>query len=454
MTNSRRTRSWWGWGNVEDALSGGECAQLTDRVRALIPGADLTVHEPPDPHSIAVPAPRIEVPASLAHLASDEHVDRLSHSHGQAFRDVVRALHGEFDSVPDQIVRPTTEQDVVDVLSWAGEAGVAVIPFGGGSSVVGGIEPRDCSDVGVVTLDMGVMNQVLELDEVSRSARVQAGTFGPQLEDQLRPTKYTLRHFPQSFEFSTVGGWLATRAGGHFATGYTHIDDLTQSLRVVSPAGVSESRRLPGSGAGPSPDRMFLGSEGILGVITEAWLRIQPRPRWKATASVAFAEYERGVDAVRVLSQSGLAPSNCRLLDPVEAMINAGSTSSVLVLGFESADHPVEPWMDRALEIARDHSGVLTGPVTYTDSKTTTTADGRASGDAAQSWRSSFIRMPYQRDALAARGMVVETFETACTWSAFPQLKAAVDTAAQTAMDEAGVMETLSYQFTDRKSVV
>src|SRR5699024_8327754 len=215
---------------------------------------------------------------------------------------------------------------------------------------------------------------------------------------------------------------------------------------------------------GPSPDRKVLGSEGILGVITEAWLRVQPRPRWKATASVAFAEYDRGVDAVRELSQSGLAPSNCRLLDPVEAKINAGSTSSVLVLGFESTDHPVQPWMGRALEIARDHSGELTGPVTYTDSATTTGVD-RSTGDAAQasrgpgtytdsatttgrdrstcdaakSLRFSSIRMTYQRDALAASGMIVETFETACTWSMFPALKAAVEAAAAIVMEEVGV---------------
>src|SRR5699024_4817363 len=190
-------------------------------------------------------------------------------------------------SVPDQIVRPPRRSSDVDVLSWAGDAGVVVIPFGGGSSVVGGVEPRDrTGGAGVVSLDMSAMDRVLELDEVSRSARIQAGAFGPHLEDQLRPSGYTLRHFPQSFEFSTVGGWLATRAGGPYATGYTHIDDLTVSLRVAGTAGVSESRRRAGSGAGPSPDGMFPGSEGILGGSTEAWLRVQPRPRWKATTSV------------------------------------------------------------------------------------------------------------------------------------------------------------------------
>ena len=167
------------------------------------------------------------------------------------------------------------------------------MPYGGGSSVVGGVEPR--FDGPAVTLDLGRLDRVLEVDATSRAARVQGGVLGPHLEDQLRPHGLTLRHFPQSFEFSTLGGWLATRAGGHFATLHTHIDDLTESMRVVTPAGVTETRRLPGSGAGPSPDRLFLGSEGTLGVITEAWMRLQERPRWRRTASVRFASFERAV---------------------------------------------------------------------------------------------------------------------------------------------------------------
>src|SRR6202022_1807230 len=139
------------------------------------------------------------------------------------------------------------------------------------------------------------MGEVLDIDAVSRAARIQAGVLGPDLENQLRPHGLTLRHFPQSFGFFPLGGWLATRAGGHFATLYTHIDDLTESVRVVTPAGVSESRRLPGSGAGPSPDRLFVGSEGTLGVITEAWMRLQNRPRWQVTATVAFEHWAPAV---------------------------------------------------------------------------------------------------------------------------------------------------------------
>jgi alkyldihydroxyacetonephosphate synthase len=143
----------------------------------------------------------------------------------------------------------------------------------------------------VVTLNLGKLDKVLEIDRASRAARIQAGVFGPALENQLRPHKLTLRHFPQSFEYSTLGGWIATRSGGHFATLYTHIDDFVESLRVVTPAGTLESRRLPGSGAGPSPDRMFIGSEGILGVITEAWMRLQDRPTSRGGGAIHFKDF-------------------------------------------------------------------------------------------------------------------------------------------------------------------
>ena len=185
---------------------------------------------------------------------------------------------------------------------------------------------------------------MLEVDPTSRTASIQAGIYGPALENELRPHGPTLRHYPQSFAYSTLGGWLATRAGGHFATLYTHIDDLTESIRAVTPVGVNQSRRLPGSGAGPSPDRMFLGSEGILGVITEAWMRLQERPIWQVTASITFDDYYRAVAATRAIAQAGLYPSNCRLLDASEAFISAGVAvgGGLLLLAFESADHPVD----------------------------------------------------------------------------------------------------------------
>lgn len=441
-----KTRSWWGWGYVEDAVGGAELEALVARVAAVLPDADLRPHEPPSIAELGLPEPRIAPPAGLAEIASAAPADRAAHTHGQAFRDVVRNLMGQLDNPPDLVLRPRNESDITEVLDWATRERIAVVPYGGGTSVVGGVEARlDGDFTGAVSLDLGALDRVLEIDHTSRAARIQAGVLGPALEDQLRAAGLTLRHFPQSFEFSTVGGWLATRAGGHFATLYTHIDDLVESLRVVTPAGIGESRRLPGSGAGPSPDRMFLGSEGALGIITEAWLRLQHRPRWRATASVHFADYQRAVAATRAIAQSGLYPTNCRLLDPAEAFLNAGTASQggVLVLGFESADHPTRPWLDRALELTGEYGGTLPAPARYTDSDTHTAGDG-----AADSWRSSFLRMPYQRDALAARSMITETFETACTWDAFEALHAAVTDAAHKAIRDSGATGLLTCRFT------
>ena len=428
---TRTTRSWWGWGTVEAAVAGAELDRLRQRVAALLPGHDLTEREAPDPAKLGLPEPRVAPPAPLAGLCRVDAVDRAAHAHGKAFRDVVRNLHGDLGHVPDVVARPRTEQDLVDLLDWCATDGISVIPYGGGSSVVGGVEPR--FDGPAVTVDLTRLDRVLEVDVTSRAARIQGGVLGPHLEEQLKPHGLTLRHFPQSFEFSTLGGWLATRAGGHFATVYTHIDDLVESLRVVTPAGTSESRRLPGSGAGPSPDRLFLGSEGSLGVITEAWMRLQARPEWRASASVHFEAYGAAVAATRAIAQSGLYPANCRLLDAAEAFLNAGIsvTGGVLVLAFESADHSVDDRLVRALELCQDHGG-------------TAPAKDEASG----TWRSSFLRMPYQRDALARMGLIAETFETACTWDRFETLYDAVTRRALRAITEVAGAGVVTCRFT------
>jgi len=279
-----------------------------------------------------------------------------------------------------------------------------------------------------VTLDMAHFDKVLEIDRTSRAARIQGGVFGPALEDQLRPHGVTLRHFPQSFEFSTLGGWIATRSGGHFATLYTHIDDLVESLRVVTPAGVMESRRLPGSGAGPSPDRMFIGSEGILGVITEAWMRLQNRPKFRAGGAVRFKDFFIAARALRVLSQAGLYPSNCRILDAEEAYNTGAADGSVaiMVLAFESADHPLDAWMGRALECCADFGGVPEAAG----------ADGHRQG-AAEQWRTAFIRMPYAREVMTPRGIISDTFETAITWDRFEAFHDSVKAATERAIRDA-----------------
>ncbi|MFJ8630801.1 FAD-binding oxidoreductase [Streptomyces sp. NPDC093568] len=410
-----RARSWWGWGYADSHPDDDECLALG----ALLPGALPRPLPVPRVADLAIGSPGVTAPPALAHVVTADPESRAAHAMGKAYRDIARALRGRPGRIPDLVARPTDEQDVADLLEWAGEQGVAVIPFGGGSSVVGGVEYRGDAHRAVLSLDLTSMDRVVEIDTASRSALIQAGALGPVLEEQLRPHGLTLRHFPQSFEFSTLGGWLATRAGGHYATVHTHIDDFVQSLRVVTPAGTGTSWRLPASGAGPSPDRMFLGSEGALGVITEAWMRLQERPRHKASASVTFADFHRALDAVRAIAQSDLAPANCRLLDPGEALFSGASHdgSSVLVLGFESATAPVGDRLATALDMARGHGGRGEAP----------SMSGDAPADAAVSaWRSAFLRMPYLRDGLARMGAVVDTFETAATWDRIPALIEAV----------------------------
>lgn len=434
MTN----RSWWGWGTEDARVTGAELHTLMSRVSGLVGGAELTAHQPPAPQDLGIGAPRMTPPGPLTDLCSADVEDRAGHAHGKAFRDIVRNLQADLASAPDLVVRPRSESDVVDVLDWCHDASITVIPYGGGSSVVGGVEARFDDDRPVVSLDLGRLDQVLEIDRTSRAARIQGGTLGPHLEDQLRPHGLTLRHFPQSFEFSSLGGWLATRAGGHYAMGKTHIDDLVESMRVVTPRGISESRRLPGSGAGPSPDRLFLGSEGTLGIITEAWMRLQDRPTFRASASVAFDDFMQASEAVRTIAQSGLSPTNCRLLDPMEALINAGSDApgGVLVLGFESADHPQDAALARGLELCADFGGRVQAP------------ERAATGEAADAWRSAFLRMPYQRDALARHGMIAETFETACTWDRWPRLYEAVHDTVTAALAAVGAPGVLTCRFT------
>ena len=403
------------------------------------------MREPVPLEQVELAPPRLRAPDSLAEVLSDERHERLSHALGKAYRDVVRGFRGEFPNPPDLVAHPRDEPEVEAVLAFCEEQGAAAIPYGGGTSVVGGVEPR-VGDAypGAVSIDLRRLDRVMEVDGESRAARIQAGTLGPSLEDQLRDRGLTLRHFPQSFEFSTLGGWIATRAGGHFATLYTHIDDLVESVRAITPRGVWESRRLPGSGAGPSPDRALLGSEGILGLITEAWLRLQDRPGFKASCGVGFDDFGAGAEAVREISQAGLHPANCRLLDALEAETTGASPGpgkALLVLGFESAHHPVDHGMDLALEIAREHGGEpgevrSTARTTSNEQRETGTKAAADSGDSVSAWRSAFLGAPYLRDTFVACGVLSDTFETAITWDRFAEFRSVVMEAARTKVAE------------------
>ncbi len=399
----------------------------------------LEVREPPRESDVVLPKPRFALPSSLSKLGRSDTYERLGHCYGKSYRDIARAFARQFEHPPDVVAYPQDEADVVSLLDFCDTERIAVIPYGGGSSVCGGVEAKLSGDFrGALSLDLSELDRVLEVDQDSRAALVQAGVLGPALEAQLKPHGLTLRHYPQSFEFSSLGGWIATRAGGHFATQFTHIDDFVESLRVVTPRGTLETRRLPGSGAGPSPDRLFIGSEGALGVITSAWMRLQHRPRFRANTAVRFPDFMSGATALRALVQSGLYPANCRLLDPMEALMNQadGSGEALLLVAFESADHGLEPWIRRAVELVRDHGGRV-DDAKIRISETPPGQDAKREG-AQGAWRDAFLRAPYLRDALIARGVFTETFETAVTWDRFERLYRGVTEAALRATRQTG----------------
>jgi alkyldihydroxyacetonephosphate synthase len=466
---SDRRRKHWGWGYEDQQPSAG---QLRDSAAALAGHLGFELGEPRQPvalEQLQLAPARVRPPTALAEICSHDTHARASHALGKSYSDVVRGFQGRFEHPPDVVVRPRHEDDLERVLEWCSSERIAAIPFGGGTSVVGGVTPAiDERYNGVASIDLGRLDRVLEVDAVSRAACIQAGALGPELEAQLAAHGLTLRHFPQSFEYSTLGGWIATRAAGHFATLWTHIEDFVESVRALTPAGAWESRRLPGSGAGVSPDRMLAGSEGTLGVITHAWMRVQPRPVHRASAGVRFARFLDAAECVRAISQAGLHPSNCRLLDAGEAALTLAGDGShaLLVLGFESADHPVEEAMARALVLCAEHGGVIArssggsgrgggsgggGPSGGGSDRSGGSASTGSSGggDAVGSWRQAFLGAPYARDSLIAMGVLAETFETAITWERFPAFHERVSVAtAEAVRDVCGSQGKVFCRFT------
>ena len=419
-------RSFWAWGLEQDEPTGQQVREAATRLSQRY-GVNVEPVMPPRADDLRLRAPRIAPPSSLAAICATGDHDRAVHTYGRSFRDRIRAYNLQFPNPPDIVAYPTTEGEVTAVLDWCSSSGHAAIPYGGGSSTVAGFEPPDGYD-GIVTIDLSALDKVLEVDDVSRAARIQAGAYGPGLEAQLRPHGFTLRHYPQSFEFSSLGGWIATRSGGHYATNHTHIDDFVESVRMVTPTGVWESRRLPGSGAGPSPDRMAIGSEGILGIITEAWMRIQGRPQYRASAGVTYPSFMAGSEAARRVVQAKLWPANCRLLDPGEARNAAGmdGTRALLILGFESDELPQDENIRQAVAIARDAGGTVDEADIRISSPTALGADD-SSGDtgrqgAVGAWRNAFLGAPYQRNITTGLGLVAETLETAITWDRWPAM--------------------------------
>ncbi len=438
----RRSLFTWGYESDEpsDADRRAYAASLSERL-----GQAVTPPTLPRVEDISIRAPRLEVPARLWEYVSTDDAERITHTYGGHTLEFLRAIRGDFGNPPDAVAHPRNEQELEATLEWCNTNNFAVVPYGGGTTVVNGVSAPEDRDQ-VVTIDLDHLCEVIEIDDVSRAGRFQAGILGPDLEAHLKPHGLTLRHYPQSFPWSTVGGWVATRSGGHYATNHTHIDDFVESIKTLTPSGWMESRRLPGSGAGPSPDRMVMGSEGTIGIISSCWLRLQKRPTFRATAGVLFPDWSSGYTAVRHIAQAKLWPANLRILDPGEAQSSAGldGQQSLLIIGFESSDVPQGAFIKEAVKIAREFNGQIDDEdVLIDDGSGAPTGRGGAVG----AWRDAFIGV--NAGLSNGLGMLSDTFETAVTWDRWPAFDAAIRESVGGAIRETlGASGRLSCRFT------
>ena len=438
---------WWGWGQDGHPVSLPEpaVALLHDEL-----GADLSVrHEHVALEDVRLPQPRLpggararlEAAVGAEHVL-DDRAARVSHAAGRSYPDLVRLRSGDASSAPDAVVAPGSADEVRAVLEACSEARVAVVPFGGGTSVVGGVEPFSDGFDGAVALELRRLNRVGDVDRASLTATLEAGLLGPEAERRLGEQGVTLGHFPQSFEYSTVGGWVATRSAGQASSGYGRIDELVEGLRLVAPAGEVRQRAVPASAAGPDLRELVVGSEGVLGVICEATLRVRPVPKVRRYEGWSFRSFAEGREAFRVMEQADASPDVARLSDEDETRVaialasSGGGTADKLrrayvrmrgheggclaIIGFEGEEEDVERRRLRAGALLRAGGGLRLG---------------RRPGEA---WLRGRYAGPYLRDELLDRGLLVETLETAGSWSGLEALYEAIGGALRRSLTDAG----------------
>ncbi|MFI5715900.1 FAD-binding oxidoreductase [Nocardia sp. NPDC051750] len=367
--------------------------------------------------------------AGLARLVGEGHVStehsaRLRHAGGKSTLDLLRRRVEGPQDAPDAVVYPADHGQVAAVLAYCSEHGIAVVPFGGGTSVVGGLDPVRGRFDTVIALDLRRLDALLDFDPVSGTATFGAGVTGPRAEQLLAAHELSLGHYPQSFEFASIGGFAATRSSGQASAGYGRFDDMVQRLRVATPTGTVELGRGPASAAGPDLRELFVGSEGALGVLTEVTVRVHPVPETTAHMAWSFPDFATGAAALRSVVQTGAAPTVLRLSDEAETGLNLARSKDVggtpvsgclAVTTFEGSAAHVAARSAEAAELLRAAGGTELGP------------------GPARDWEHGRFGAPYLRDALLDTGVLCETLETATTWNRLGELKARV-TAALTEM--------------------
>jgi alkyldihydroxyacetonephosphate synthase len=440
-------RRWNGWG--DDAISYPVPPSAVSYIERLV-GTGHPVHDISLKDALSS-VPKSRLPAHP--LISTEPQSRLLHARGQSFPDWVALRTGQIDCFPDGVAYPMTDADVSELLHFAQQRNIHLIPYGGGTSVVGHIDPIRGKNP-VLSVDMGRMNRLVELDADNMLATFQAGVLGPDLESHLRAGGFTLGHFPQSFEYSTLGGWVSTRSSGQQSLGYGRIENLFAGGRLLSPQGEFVLPTYPASAAGPDLRQMVLGSEGRLGILTEACVRIKPLPEQDDFHAVFFPNFIQGIEAVRHILIAGLPLSMLRLstaketattlalaghenligaLERLLSVRGLGDDKCLLLLGFSGKSNLVRTIRSEALNITSKQGGVHVG---------------KAFGE---QWQKSRFRTPYLRNTLWEMGYGVDTLETATDWLKVPRMlnriETAIITAASTLDEQVHIFTHLSHVY-------
>ena len=460
MNGPRRDSKWWGWGDpsIVPELDGTALETLRERIGEL-----GTTSAPPQLDDFELP-PAQALPPTLIAAVGEGNVftsaeDRLRHATGCGYVDLARLRSGKLDAAPDAVLLPADAAEVKRVLELCATEGVAVVPFGGGTSVVGGVEPLRGNHDRVISLDLTRLRGV-EVDRRSLTVRLGAGLRGPEAEAELGKHGLVLGHYPQSFEYATIGGFAATRSAGQASSGYGRFDSLVSSVRLIAPAGDLKTLATPHTAAGPALRELVIGSEGVFGVIPDVTVRVRPAPKQRRYEAWMAESFEAGAEIVRRLAQGAGLPDVIRISDEEETEVSlalsgprglAGSLfggylglrrrrgGSLVIVGFEGGEESVA--RRRALSVRE----LQRGGAVYL---------GQSAG---RSWEHGRYQGPYLRDTLMGMGAMVETLETSHTWSELAGLHAAVGGAIRDSLAEQGtpglVFCHLSHAYADGASL-
>lgn len=448
---------WWGWGDEHVAFSHEDKPGLGPFIEQVL-GIDVErpTARPVGFDDLAIPEAALTpgLQAALEEAVGAEQVstdpyDRLVHARGKSLRDLVRHRRGDVGRVPDVVVAPATEDEVVAILRAALDADAVVIPFGGGTNISGSLEAPAAERRSVVSVDMTRMDQVLAIDESARLARVQAGVLGPALERQLNARGWTAGHFPDSFSFSTLGGWIATRSSGMQSDKYGDISDLTRAVRVVTPAGTLVTRPVPHTSTGPSVREMVLGSEGRLGIITEATIHVHRVPAERTILGYLFPDWPRALAAMREIAESEAAPSVTRVSDchetafsfstrKVPTPLDRVKSKALTTYLQRRRDYDLEAMCLSFIgyEGSKDHVALQRKLVGKIVAKHGGLCIGSSPGEL---YDQKKFDTPYIRDFLLDRGAPADVSETAAPWSALPTVYDNAMAAARGAFAQLGV---------------